>query len=154
MSEIEKTEQLHHDWRESENERKMLSDMGYSQKAIEYYIRKPYMTALVDADHVSEMTGTCGDTMKISLKIRRGMIEDVGYQVLGCPGAVASAMAVVDLIKGGSLENAGKINDNDVFKALEDMPAKKHHCIQLSVKTLHKAVDEYRRKESKIKTIN
>ncbi|MBF0233735.1 MAG: iron-sulfur cluster assembly scaffold protein [Desulfamplus sp.] len=142
-------EQIDHDWSESENERKMLSDMGYSQKAIEYYIRKPYMTTRADADQVSEMTGTCGDTMRIFLKICLGMIEDAGYQVLGCPGAVASAMAVVDLIKGGTLENAEKINDNDVFKALEDMPAKKHHCIQLSVKTLHKAIDEYRQKESK-----
>jgi hypothetical protein len=26
---------------------------------------------------------------------------------------------------------------------LEEIPVQKHHCIQLSVKTLHKALEEY-----------
>ena len=126
-----------------ESEQQMLLDTGYSEKAIFYYTQKPYMGILPDAEHVSEMKGTCGDTMKIYLKIEQDMIKDARYQVLGCPGAVASAMAVVDLIKGKSIRHALTINDSDVFNTLVDIPAQKHHCIQLAVKTLHKALTDW-----------
>lgn len=129
------------------NLREMLSGSGYSDKAISYYLDKPYMGSLTDADIVSEMTGTCGDTMKIFIKMNNGCIEKASYQVLGCAGAVSSAMTVVDLIKGKSIENAKSIDDGDIFRVLKAIPSKKHHCIQLAVKTLHKALDEYEHKE-------
>ena len=121
----------------------MLADSGYSEKAIGYYLEKPYMGTIPEADQISQMVGSCGDTMGVYLKVKQGIITDARYEVLGCPGAIASAMAAVDLIKGKSLEYAREIDDNDIFKVLEHIPAKKHHCIQLAVKTLRKAIDEY-----------
>ena len=115
---------------------KMLAGSGYSDKAIRYFIEKPYIGEIPDADQVSEMTGTCGDTMRISLKVAEGVILDARYQVLGCPGAIASAMAVVDLIKGKKIADARTLNDGDVFRLLENIPAQKNHCIELAVKTL------------------
>ena len=135
---------------DNEDERKMLADLGYSEKATNYYIEKPYMGSLPDADQVSEMLGTCGDTMKIFLKIDHDKIKDIRYQVLGCPGAISAAMASVDLVKGKNLEYARNIDDGDVFNQLENVPAKKHHCIQLAVKTLHKAIDEYKNGSSQL----
>ena len=122
----------------------MLAETGYSQTAIKYYMEKPNMRAMPDADQVSEFLGSCGDTMKVFLKIENDIITDASYQVLGCPGAISAAMAAVDLIKGKSLDFAKSLNDGDIFKILVEIPAKKHHCIQLAVKALHKAVDEYR----------
>lgn len=126
------------------DEWKMLSECGYSDKAIKYYLEKPYMGTLSDADQVSDMLGSCGDTMKIFLKVDNNKITDIRYQVLGCPGAISAAMAAVDLVKGKSLEQARELNDGDIFSQLVDIPAKKHHCIQLAVKTLHKAIEEYK----------
>jgi nitrogen fixation NifU-like protein len=128
---------------------KMLAGSGYSDKAIQYYMEKPYMGAIPDADQVSEMTGTCGDTMRISLKVENGVILDARYQVLGCPGAIASAMAVVDLIKGKKTADARTLNDGDVFRVLENIPAQKNRCIQLAVKTFQKALDEYTQKSNR-----
>lgn len=54
---------------DTRDERKMLSDCGYSEKAIKYYMEKPYIGSLPDADQVSEMLGLCGDTVKVFLKI-------------------------------------------------------------------------------------
>ncbi len=131
----------------SEATREILSSSGYSEKAVEYFIKKPYMGSLCEADQISEMTGSCGDTMKISLKMKDGIITDARYQVLGCPGAVAAAMAAVDLIKGKSLDNARHLGDSDIFRLLAEIPEQKHHCIQLAVKTLHKALDEYKNED-------
>jgi nitrogen fixation protein NifU and related proteins len=122
---------------------RMLAGSGYSDKAIRYFMKKPYIGAIPDADQISEMTGTCGDTMRICLKIENGVILDARYEILGCPGAIASAMAVVDLIKGKRIADARNLNDGDVFRALEDIPAQKNHCIELAVKTFQKALNEY-----------
>jgi nitrogen fixation protein NifU and related proteins len=137
------SQEAHEEQANAAHVQKMLADSGYSEKAIQYFLQKPYMGAILNADQVSEMTGTCGDTMSICLKVENGVIQDARYQVLGCPGAIASAMAVVDLIKGKKLADARTINDGDVFRALQEIPAQKHHCIQLAVKTFQKALDEY-----------
>jgi nitrogen fixation NifU-like protein len=138
---------------DSKDQQQMLLDCGYSEKAVQYYMEQPYMGSLPDADQVSEMLGSCGDTMKIFLKIDHHQITDIRYQVLGCPGAISAAMAAVDLVKGKSIEQAGNLNDGDVFKQLIDIPSKKHHCIQLAVKTLHKAIDEYKNGHSDLKGV-
>ncbi len=121
----------------------MLRASGYSETAIRYYIEKPHMGQVCDPDITAEMTGTCGDTMGITIKMNHGVVGDAKYQVMGCAGAVSAAMAVVDLIKGKDLDHARTIDDGAVFKVLEEIPVKKHHCIQLAVKTLHKALDKH-----------
>ena len=55
---------------------KMLAGSGYSDKAIRYFIEKPYIGEIPNAEQVSEMTGSCGDTMRICLKVGNGVILD------------------------------------------------------------------------------
>lgn len=124
-----------------EEEETGAGDSGFSETAIRYYKDKPYWGVLPDADRTAEMVGSCGDSMTIYLKIEKDIITDVRFLVLGCVGAVSAAMAAGDLIKGKTLKEARKVNDADVFRLLREIPAKKHHCIQLAVKTMHAAVD-------------
>lgn len=133
----------------SDAERKMLSDAGYADPAIKYYLEKIYMGHIENADQVSEKIGSCGDTMKVYLKIDdNNKIEDVRYEITGCAGAISAAMAAVDLVKGKTLDEALLVNDGHVFKALENIPEKKHHCIQLAVKTLHKGIEEFKTRQT------
>jgi len=130
---------------DSESIQELLSGSGYSDKAITYFLNKKNMGSLPDADQVTELTGPCGDTMKISLKLEDGnKIKDAKIQVMGCPGAVASAMATMDLIRGKTIEDAMAIKDRDIFRILEEIPEQKQHCIRLTVKTLQKAIEEYK----------
>ena len=132
---------------DSESIHELLSGSGYSDKAITYYLNKKNMGSLPDADQVTELTGPCGDTMKVYLKMDEGRkIKDAKIQVMGCPGAVASAMAAMDLVKGKTMEDAMAIKDRDIFRVLEEIPDQKLHCIRLTVKTLQKAIEEYRMK--------
>ena len=81
--------------------------------------------------------------MKVYLKVIDGRVEDVRYQVLGCPGAIASAMAAAELVRGQTLAEAKRLKDADIFKEIVDLPDQKQHCIRLSVKALQKAIDDY-----------
>jgi nitrogen fixation NifU-like protein len=129
--------------------REMLLGSGYSEKAIDYYLTKPNQGPLKDADHVTELTGPCGDTMKCYLKVDKGTIQAAKFQVLGCPGAIAAAMALADLVKGKDLHHALEVKDGDVFRELIEIPDQKQHCIRLAVKTLGKAIAEFQLKEEK-----
>ena len=130
------------DTENKENVRAMLSESGYSDTAIDYFIDQPDMGSLDNADQVSELTGQCGDTMKVYLKMDGEIIEDAKIQVLGCPGAIASAMVAMEMIKGMTIEEARKITDRDIFRRLIEIPDQKQHCIRLSVKTMNQAFDE------------
>lgn len=124
--------------------KELLSGSGYSDKAIQYYLDKKNMGVLSDANQVSELTGHCGDTMKIFLKIDEEIIRDAKIQVLGCPGAISAAMAAMDMIKGKNLDDALKVTDRDIFRELEEIPDQKQHCIRLTNKTIEKAICDYR----------
>ena len=139
MTQIEETLE-----QDLQNIRKLLTGSGYANKAIKYFLDKKNMGTLPDADQVTELTGPCGDTMKIYLKMEVERIKDAKIEVLGCPGAVASAMAAMDHIKGKTLEEAMALKDRDIFRMLGDIPDQKQHCIRLTVKTIQKAIEEYR----------
>jgi len=130
------------DGKDAASVREMLSCSGYSDKAIDYYLNQPSMGTLSDANQVSELTGACGDTMRVYLKVDQGRIMDAKMQVLGCPGAVASAMAAMDLIKGKTVKQAKRLTDRDIFRVLEELPDQKQHCIRLAVKSVQKALDQ------------
>jgi nitrogen fixation NifU-like protein len=126
---------------------KMLSESGYSDKAIKYFQARDNIGVINDADQVTNVTGPCGDTIKISLNIEGETINDAKIQVLGCPGAVASGCAVVNLARGKTLEEASQIDLDTLYKELEKLPDQKIHCARLAVKTLQKALNEYAGKE-------
>jgi len=128
----------------------MLSESGYSDRAIQYFQKMENIGVIEAADQTLDLTGPCGDTMKISMNIEDNRISDAKIQVLGCPGAVASGCAVVDLAKGKTLEEAENIDLEALYKELEKMPDQKIHCARLAIKTLHKALEQYRAKTVEI----
>ncbi len=128
----------------SDAERKMLSDAGYAEPAINYYLEKKHMGYFEDADQVFKKIGSCGDIMKVYFKVDDNIINDVRYEITGCAGAISAAMATVDLVKGKTIDEALTIHDGDVFQVLQSVPEKKHHCIQLAVKTMHEGILEYK----------
>lgn len=125
----------------------MLSESGYADKAIRYFQTKENFGVLEDADQITDLTGPCGDTMKISLKVDGERIEDAKIQVLGCPGAVASGCALISLAKGKTLEEAAAIDLDALYRELEKMPEQKVHCARLAIKTLKKTLEEYRSRQ-------
>ncbi|ACL04080.1 iron-sulfur cluster assembly scaffold protein [Desulfatibacillum aliphaticivorans] len=130
---------------DAEAVKEMLQSSGYSDKAIQYYVERKGMGKLEEANQITELTGPCGDTMKVFLKIEDDKIQDAKIQVLGCPGAISSAMVAMDMAKGKTLEEAKTITEGVIFKELENIPDQKQHCIQLTVKTLQNAIEEYQK---------
>ena len=126
----------------------LLKEASYSEKVIEFYRDKVNVGVLENPDVDLAYTGSCGDTMKLYLKINdNGIIEDAKFQYLGCPGAASSGSAITKIVKGKTLEDAKKITDYDILNELGGLPESKLHCPKLAVTTLQKAIAEYEGKK-------
>ena len=121
----------------------LLRKAGYSEKAIDYYIRKLNVGVIEGAEAVDSYTGLCGDSMRIYLKVEDSVIKDAKFQAIGCAGAFASGSALTEMVKGKTLKEAEKITEQDVVKDLEEIPGPKLHCARLAVDALRKSIESY-----------
>ena len=70
----------------------------------------------------------CSDHIVIKLRLEKGVIKDAKFQVCGCPGAICTADAFIDLIKGQSVETALSIGEKEIAKTLGLFPQEYLHC--------------------------
>jgi len=121
----------------------LLRKAGYSEKAIDYYTRKLNVGVIEGAEAVDSYTGLCGDSMKVYLKVEKGVVRDAKFQAIGCAGAFASGSALTEMVKGITLKEAKKITEHDVVKDLKELPGPKLHCARLAVDALRKSIESY-----------
>ncbi|GFN22803.1 iron-sulfur cluster assembly scaffold protein [Thermanaeromonas sp. C210] len=116
----------------------------YNNSVLEHFLNPHNVGRLPDADGTG-MIGDpdCGDYLKIYIKVRDEKLIDVKFEIFGCPAAIATASILTDLAKGKSVEEALKISDLDVIKALGGLPDRKIHCSSLGAEALHKAIEDY-----------
>jgi nitrogen fixation NifU-like protein len=89
---------------------------------------------------------TCGDVMKIMIKVSDDKIDDIKFQTMGCAAAIATSSMATELAKGKSLDDAEKITNKDVSLALGDLPPIKEHCSNLAADALKLAIKNFREK--------
>lgn len=79
----------------------------------------------------------CGDVVGMDFHVRDGVIEDIRFHGRGCAISQASASLLTERLKGMTLEEAKKINKDDVLGELgiEISPAR-IKCALLSLKVL------------------
>jgi len=116
----------------------------YTQKVLEHFKNPHNQGVIQDADAIGqEGNPTCGDIMKIYLKINNNIIQDVKFETLGCAAAIAVSSALTDLAKGKSLDEALNITKDTVVNDLGGLPDVKVHCSMLGVDALHQAIKKY-----------
>ncbi|HII29842.1 Fe-S cluster assembly scaffold protein NifU [Candidatus Micrarchaeota archaeon CG_4_10_14_0_2_um_filter_49_7] len=121
----------------------------YSKRVIEAFTNPHNVGVLEDADGIGEVGNpVCGDIMKMYIKVRDGRIVDIKFQTFGCAAAIATSSMITDLAKGKTLEEAEKITRNDVAESLDGLPPIKMHCSNLAADALHKAIEDYRKKQT------
>ena len=123
-----------------------MTEFGwYSEKVIDHYQNPRNVGEVENADGVG-MVGnpTCGDMMKITLKIQGERIEDVKFKTFGCGAAIATSSMVTELVKGKTIEEALQITNRDVADALDGLPPVKMHCSMLAEEAVRAAIEDYR----------
>ena len=97
-----------------------------------------------DPDVSARLTGVCGDTMEITLKIRDGVVASAGYWASGCgPSSACGAMAT-RLAVGKRVEDIPEaVHAEAIEAAVGGLPEDKVHCARLAAETLEEAVHRH-----------
>lgn len=116
----------------------------YSQKVLDHFLRPRNVGEIEDADGVGQIGDpSCGDFLKVYVKVEGERIVDVKYQIRGCPAAIACASVMTELAIGKNIEDALFIEDQDIVDALDGLPDFKLHCSVLSADALKAALIDY-----------
>ena len=115
----------------------------YSEVAIDHSMDPRNLGDLGDADGFAKVTGPCGDTMEIWLKVKDDIIAQATFLTNGCGTSLASGSMITELAKGKSLTKAHKISQDDVLNALGGLPQESQHCALLAANTLKGAIKDY-----------
>ena len=115
----------------------------YSEKVMDHFKNPRNVGKLDDADGIGEVgNAKCGDIMKIYLKIKDGIIEDVKFNTFGCGSAIASSSMATELIKGKPISEALELTNKAVTEALDGLPAHKMHCSVLAEEAIRAAIKD------------
>ena len=122
--------------------------MLYSKKLMDLF-KNPHNTGSIkNADGIGEVGNpSCGDIMKLYIKLKNNTITDIKFETFGCAAAIATSSMITDLAKGKTLEEAEKITRNDVANELGGLPPIKMHCSNLASDALKAAIKDYREKQ-------
>lgn len=124
-----------------------MSNVSYNEAVMDHFRNPRNMGELKDADaEASVGNPSCGDVMKIMIKVDGDVISDIKFLTFGCAAAIATSSMTTELAKGKTLEEARRITNRDVSLALGQLPPIKEHCSNLAADALRKTIDDYQKK--------
>jgi len=122
---------------------------AYSEKVLEHFRNPRNVGELENPDGVGiEGNPVCGDLMEIHIRVEDDRITDIRFKTFGCGSAIATSSMVTELAKGKTLDEALRITRQDVADELDGLPKQKMHCSNLAADALHKAIEDYRKKQA------
>jgi nitrogen fixation NifU-like protein len=99
----------------------------------------------------------CGDTTKLYLRIKDGVVEDAKFLSFGCAVTIASASVFTEKIKGKEIPQLFLGKDEEIVQRLiilieselGEIPAIKLHCPPATVQVFLEAISGYLEKDGK-----
>ena len=123
----------------------IMADMRrvYTETVIDHAMNPRNVGDMENADGFGKVTGSCGDTMEMWLKVRNGTVADATFLTDGCGTTIASGSMVTELIKGKSIPEVQKVTQQVILNALGGLPEESLHCALLTADTLKEAIKDY-----------
>jgi nitrogen fixation NifU-like protein len=115
----------------------------YSETVIDHAMAPRNLGVMKYADGSARVTGPCGDTMEMRLKVSTDVIAGATFMTDGCGSSIASGSIVTEMAKGKSIGEAQKITQRDMLRALGELPDESRHCALLATDTLKAAIRDY-----------
>jgi nitrogen fixation NifU-like protein len=126
----------------------MDKSFPYSDLVMDHFTNPRNMGDMEDPSGVGDVGNpTCGDMMRLYLKIEDGVIVDARFKTFGCGAAIASSSILTEMLKGKKIEDALKISNEAVAEALGGLPPTKIHCSVLAEDALKAALEDYDKKK-------
>ena len=126
--------------------------MAYSKQILDHY-ENPRNVGKMDINDPHVGTGmvgapSCGDVMKLQIRVEDNVITDAKFKTYGCGSAIASSSLLTEWVKGKTTEQIEAIKNTDIVEALS-LPPVKIHCSVLAEDFIRAALADYQGKHPK-----
>ena len=128
-----------------ELQEEIMADMRkvYTETVINHAMNPRNTGSMEDADTFTSITGPCGDTMVMWLKVTDNRIEKANFWTDGCGASIAVGSIITEMVKGKTCGEVMKMTPQNVLDALGGLPKESEHCALLAIITMRDAVKEY-----------
>ena len=126
--------------------------MAYSEKVLDHY-ENPRNVGKFDPKENNIGTGmvgapSCGDVMRLQIKVEGNVIKDAKFKTYGCGSAIASSSLLTEWVKGRTLGEAEEIKNVQIAEELALPPVKIHSSV-LAEDAIKAAIRDYEERNVK-----
>jgi nitrogen fixation NifU-like protein len=115
----------------------------YGEVVFERWQNPLYRAVMEDPDASASLTGRCGDTMQIFLKMKDGCVERASFQTDGCGSSVVCGSFAAQLAIGRSPDELLDLSAEEILDSIGGLPEEEEHCAHLAAETVQKALEDY-----------
>ncbi len=111
---------------------------------LDHYKNPRNFGTIDDADlSYEEGIPSCGDVIRLDLKVKDEVLEDVKFSGTGCAISQASVSILTEKVTGKKVENVLSLTDHDMLEALGGQVSPiRFKCALLGLTVLKKALSE------------
>jgi len=99
--------------------------------------------ALRKPDAHARITGKCGDTMEIFLKINNDCVIEASYMTDGCGASTVCGSFAAEIAHGKTPDKLIDITGETILKKIGRFPKENEHCAFLAAETIQEALKNY-----------
>lgn len=134
----------------------------YTERTLKEAYNPKNVGELKNPGGAARVTGPCGDTMQIHLKVKVkvNVKEDLSDKIVdckfitdGCGASVACGSVITELVKGKTIEEASMLTPESILVVLGGLPEENIHCAALAIDTLKAAIVNYSHSSNKLQNI-
>jgi NifU-like protein involved in Fe-S cluster formation len=101
----------------------------YNKTVMDHFLNPRNTGELADATHKALVRNpACGDMVKLTIRVKEGVVTEARAKTFGCAAAIASTSALTEILAGKTVEEARKIKNTDVVAFLGGLPDYKIVC--------------------------
>lgn len=125
----------------------------YTEVLMDHFMNPRNVGTIDNPDGHSEVgSPQCGDAMNLDIEIDQDdRISEIRFRTFGCAGAIASASALTEMVKGLPIDEALKVKNSQIADFLGGMPPEKYHCSVMGQQALKAAVKDFRDKREQVR---
>ena len=124
----------------------------YTEKVRDHYAQ-PRNTGSIENPSGKAMVKSPldSDTVLITLRIEKDVIQDIKFKCMGCAVAIACSSLATEMVLGKPVEEALQISEKAVADALGGIPEYKMRCSNLAPEAIRKAIEDWKSRDSQHK---
>ena len=113
----------------------------YGEKVYERWRNPRFIGTMESPTGYGRVTGTCGDTMQIFLRLEDGIVSEASFTTDGCGCSAVCASVACELAMKKIVERLEDITGKAILGVLGELPEDDVHCAFLAAETLQAALD-------------